>query len=271
MHDDEWADQMIQARDTASFAPRPSDWVERFDLDAGYQAGRAAQQRLVARGCRAVGRKIGLTNRAMWPQLGVEAPLWATMYDRTVFFAEQGAFRLALLGMVAPRIEPEIVLKLKSAVGADATTAEAVLACVEWAAVGFEIVDCHYPDWKFTAGDGVADFGLHAALIVGSPLPLDRDNPSQTAALLESVEVTLRRGEEVMAVGAGRNALGSPLLSVAFLARILAGQPWAAPLAGGDIITTGTLTSAFPIRPGERWSANPMGLPLSPLAIELCD
>ena len=74
-----------------------------------------------------------------------------------------------------------------------------------------------------------------------------------------------------MAVGAGRNALGSPLLSVAFLARILAGQPWAAPLAGGDIITTGTLTSAFPIRPGERWSANPMGLSLSPLAIELCD
>jgi 2-keto-4-pentenoate hydratase len=268
MNHDQWAEQMIQARDTATFAPRPSEWVEGFDLDAGYQVGRAAQESLIARGCRPVGRKIGFTNRAMWPQFGVEAPLWGTMYDRTVFFAEQGVFRLALDGMVAPRIEPEVVLKLKSAVTKDATTAEAVLACVEWAALGFEIVDCHYPDWKFSAGDGVADFGLHAALIVGSPLRMEWNDAAATTRL-ESVEVTLRRGGETLASGFGRNALGSPLLSVAFLAKILAAQPWAAPLVAGDLLTTGTLTAAFPIQSGERWSASAQGLALSPLTLEL--
>jgi len=71
----------------------------------------------------------------------------------------------------APRIEPEIVFSWKkpiTTVGLDAAT---VLADhVEWIALGFEIIDCPFPDWKFQPADFVASMGLHRALIVGDPM-----------------------------------------------------------------------------------------------------
>jgi 2-oxo-3-hexenedioate decarboxylase len=47
--------------------------------------------------------------------------------------------------------------------------------------------------------------------------------------------------------------LDSPLLSLAFLVEILAQQPESPPLAAGEIVSTGTLTDAHPVAPGERW------------------
>ncbi len=272
MHDDQllrFADDLLQARDEGRTTARPSEHDASFDLDAGYQVGRIAHEQMVERGYRVAGRKIGFTNPAMWQAFGVAAPLWAHVYHQTVFFAEQGVCRLPLGRKIAPRLEPEIVLKLRSAVPADATTAEAVLACVEWAALGFEIVDCHYPDWKFTAGDAVASFGMHAALVVGTPLVLPHDDPAVMTAQLAEVEVTLSRGDELVASGFGRNALGGSLLSVAHLVRVLATQPWAAPLAAGDVVTTGTLTNPAPVQRGEVWTATAQGMPLEKLTFEL--
>ena len=91
------------------------------------------------------------------------------MYDDTVRYAENSAW-LPIAGMVWPKIEPEIVFKMQRPLGAGDVDAAAVLGAAEWIALGFEIIDCVFPDWKFQPPDFVASFGLHAGLMVGEPL-----------------------------------------------------------------------------------------------------
>ncbi len=68
--------------------------------------------------------------------------------------------------------------------------------------------------------------------------------------------MTLSRGGTVVDRGVGANVLGSPALALAHLARLLAEQPQFSPLAAGEIVTTGTITDAWPVAPGEAWSSD---------------
>jgi len=128
-------------------------------------------------------------------------------------------------------------------------------------------VQSHFPAWRFTAADCTAAFGLHGALIVGSPLAVSDENRSAIAAVLPRFEATLSRGGSVVDRGVGANVLDSPALALAALARLLAGQPQFPPLAAGEIVTTGTLTDAWPIAPGEVWSSDYGKLGLAGLTV----
>ncbi len=207
----------------------------------------------------------------MWEQFQVTEPTWAHVYAQTVHLAEEGHARVVLGWMVAPRLEPEIVLRLSSPVPGGEPPAEELARCIEWAAVGFEIVDSHYADWRFTAAEAVADFGVHAALVVGAPWRVESEDPTQVAAILRTLKVTLRGGNGFRAEGEGSNALGSPLLAIGFMAKVLAAQPWAPPLAAGEVVTTGTLTSLPYLRPGESYRVEVAGAPLDPVQLELDD
>ena len=79
--------------------------------------------------------------------------------------------------------------------------------------------------------------------------------------------MTLRRNGAVADRGVGANALGHPASALAHLAAVLAGQPQFEPLAAGEIVTTGTLTAAMPIKPGETWSSEYAGLPIAGLEL----
>jgi 2-oxo-3-hexenedioate decarboxylase len=231
--------------------------------------GRVLHERLVERGYQSIGRKIGFTNSALWEQFQVSQPIWAHMYAQTVQFAQGGQARLSLAGMVSLRLEPEVVLKLRHPVPKGEPSPEELAACLEWAAVGFEIVHSHYPEWRFTGAEAVADFGLHAALVVGTPWRLDSENPQHIATMLETLKVILRGGKDFEAEGEGRNALGSPLLALGFLARVLVAQPWAPPLLPGEVITTGTLTALPYLHPGDSYRVEVAGAPLATLKLDL--
>ena len=99
----------------------------------------------------------------------------------------------------------------------------------------------------------IADFGVHAALVVGTPWHVDSEDPRHIATSLQTLKVTLRGGNDFVAEGEGRNALGSPLLALGFLPRVLAAQSWAPPLMAGEVIATGTLTALPYLRRGESY------------------
>ncbi|MEA3055162.1 MAG: hypothetical protein QOD30_594 [Actinomycetota bacterium] len=223
-----------------------------FDMDAAYevQAEIAAARR--SSGWSTVGRKIGFTNRTLWEAYGVEAPMWANVWDRTLVRADDGVAKVGLASLVQPRIEPEVVFGLAAPVPSDGDAA-AILASVEWMAAGFEIVRCPFPGWRFALPDCAAAFGLHGRLVVGTPVPVDADRRDAIASMLASFEVSLRRGDEVVDRGVGSNVLDSPALALGHLARVLSSQSLHPQLAAGEIITTGTLTDAWPITPGETW------------------
>jgi 2-keto-4-pentenoate hydratase len=261
--------ELLYARDTATITGLPSQRDVSFDLDGGYRIGRALHQHLLERGHQAVGRKIGFTNPATWRAFGLDAPVWAPMYAQTVHFAVRGSHRLDLDGMVSPRIEPEVVLKLRRRLPSGDLLPQEIVPCLEWAALGFEIADSHYPEWRFTAADAVADFGFHAALVVGTPWYLEREEPVHVARCLQLLTVSLRCGSEIVARGDGRNALGSPLLALGHLARSLAAQPCAPPLIPGEVITTGTLISPPYVSSAESWRMEVVGAPFNPLELTL--
>ena len=249
------AGRLIAAHDgVATLAPITAT-EPAFDVAAGYEVLREIEARRVAGGWIPVGRKIGFTNRTIWPRYGVFLPMWAHVWTQTVRHATADRATLSLAPFVQPRIEPEVVFKLKAPVPVEGD-ARAVLACVEWIAPGFEIVQSHFPDWKFAAADCTAAFGLHGALVVGTPVAVTAHNRATMADKLPAFVLTLRRGTEVIDTGVGANVLDSPALALVHLARVLAGQPQFPPLAAGEIVTTGTITDAWPVAGGQTWTSD---------------
>lgn len=233
-----------------------------LDLASAYAVEAELKRLREEQGHRTVGVKVGFANKAMWRVLKLDTLVWAHMYDDTVRFASDNTATLAIGAMVAPKIEPEIVFTLKDAVpeGADAATA---LGAVESIALGFEIIDSVYPEWKFTPIDFVASYGLHAALIIGSPLAVDASNAASVAEQLAAFTVTLQKNGEAAAQGSGRNSLKSPALCLAELASAMrkAGRP----LQAGDLVSSGTLTDAQFLAPGDRFTGSVEGIDLPPL------
>ena len=253
--------------------PTPSSGDAGFDLAAAYATEAALVSQRRAGGRRTVGLKVGFANRALWRALKLETLVWAHMYDDTVRFATRGAESLSTASMLAPRIEPEVVFKISEGVerspGRAALPPADALASVEWLAVGFEIIDCIYPDWKFQPADFVAAYGLHAALIVGEPHEVEAAAIPQLVEQLSRFTVRLSRNGEIVAEGSGRNSLRSPALCLAELQAALVRQAGATPLAAGDLVSSGTLTEPQAIAAGDTWQVELEGIDLKPLTVAL--
>ena len=249
------ADRLIAAYDGATQLAPLTAADPGFDVAAAYEVLHEIHARRCAQGWQAVGRKVGFTNRTIWPRYGVYQPMWAHVYAHTVHHAPDGRATLGLDRFVEPRIEPEVVFGLAAPVPLT-DEPEAILAAVEWMAAGFEIVQSHFPGWKFAAADCTAAFGLHGALVVGPRVAITAATRPVVAAALPAFQLTLKRGAAVIDRGVGANVLGSPALALAHLARVLATQPSSAPLAAGELVTTGTVTDAWPVAPGETWSSD---------------
>jgi 2-oxo-3-hexenedioate decarboxylase len=236
-----------------------------FDLAAAYEVSHRIHAQRVAAGFVPVGRKIGFTNPGMWARYGVREPIWAYVYEQTVVREPLSRETCRIGRFAEPKIEPEIVFHFRSAppVGSDPA---AILECIDWVAHGFEIVQSHFPGWKFMAADTVADASLHGTLLVGEPQAVQRLGPGLVAAL-ENFTVALSCDGVLREEGVGTNVLGSPLAAIAHLVAVLARQPKYAPLQAGEIVTTGTITTAQSIRAGESWRTEFHGIALPGLSV----
>ena len=261
---DALADEVLSLNDSGRIVAPFSERYPGLDALTGYRAAARLHAARHARGWKLLGRKIGFTNRTLWPRYGVYEPMWGALYDRTVIFAPDDRATVSLAGLAQPRIEPEICFGLKAAPPVT-NDPNALLGAIEWVAHSVEIVQCHHPDWKLKMADCTADNGLHGRLVVGTPVPV-RDLPD-LAARLPALKVELRRGAAAVDRGTGANVLGSPLEALAFLVEVLSRQVDAPPLAAGEIVSTGTLTDAHPVAPGETWSTAFQGLPLNGLEV----
>ncbi|MCL4746268.1 MAG: fumarylacetoacetate hydrolase family protein [Burkholderiaceae bacterium] len=204
--------------------------------------------------------KIGFTNRTIWPVYGVEHPIWGPVYDSTLSRLEGHAATISLARFHQPRLEPEIVF------GIDRTPASAepaaVRAAIGWLAHGFEIVQSPFAGWKFSAAEAIAAQALHGALLVG---PRVAATDAMTEQALASLEIELWCDDKRIADGAGWMVLDSPLLALCHLVGELGRR--GETLAAGAVVTTGTLTDAQPLAPGQRWQTRLRGFPLAGLEL----
>jgi 2-keto-4-pentenoate hydratase len=242
-------------RQIAPFTSR----TDGLTLEDAYRVTALLNEKREARGARRLGRKIGFTNRTIWQQYNVHAPIWGYMYDSTVHDLNETA-TLPLASFAEPRIEPEIVFGLGAVPAPDMEDA-ALLACIDWVAHGFEIVQSPFPDWKFLPPDTVAVNGLHGALLIG---PRHKVGPRSTEwqKELAGFSIELLCDGCVIDRGVAANVLDGPLSALRHFLGLLSCDPVNHPLTTGEIVTTGTLTRALPVRANETWSTTLGGIGL---------
>jgi 2-keto-4-pentenoate hydratase len=262
------AQELVEAYEAGDLLPQPLSTREGFDLAAAYAVEAELARRRRASGRTVVGRKVAFGNHAVLEKLNLQTVAWASMYDDTVHQASQVDVT-PLPFAYAPKLEPEIVFKLKSPVAGDPVDPVAVLKAVEWLSLGYEIVDCPFPEWQFKPQDLVAAFGFHAGLVLGAPTMVSEANVETLAAQLGEFKLKLFRNDNFVEEGSGRNVFRNPVLCLGELAKAVSNASWAEPLRTGELISTGSLTTPMLIAPGETWRAVPEGLDVAPLVMKL--
>jgi 2-oxo-3-hexenedioate decarboxylase len=258
------AGEILAAQDAARLMPLPSVVHPGLTLADAFAVAETVRARRVARGEQPRGWKIGFTNRTIWPRYGVHAPIWGPVWAHTLHLLDGRDITLSLQGLVQPRVEPEIVFGFARAAQAGMDERE-LIACLDWVAHGFEIVHTHCEGWRFTAPDTVADAALHGRLFVGPRVPVAGWPTLGTD--LATLEMVLSCDGREIDRGRGENVLGGPLSA---LRQWIDAMPEHTPgwrVQSGDVVTTGTITDAWPLAAGQRWHSQPGDTRLAGLAM----
>ena len=204
----------------------------------------AIQQRLNARriaaGERIIGKKIGVTSRAVMDMLGVYQPDFGLLTDGMVY-NEGDAIPAATL--IQPKAEGEIAFVLKNDLIGPGISAADVLAATEGVMACFEIVDSRIRDWKIGIADTVADNASCGVFVLGDRLVDPRGLDLTTCGMV------LEKNGEIVATGAGAAALGAPANAVAWLANTLGRL--GIPLKAGEVVLSGSLAIMVPVKAGD--------------------
>ncbi len=261
------AGDILAAGDRARPTPPITDGRPGFDLADAYAVSAEIVRRRMARGERPIGWKIGFTNETIWDEYGVHAPIWGPMYDSTAAAADPAGSACPIGALSEPRIEPEVALRIAETPGPDMDE-RTLLGCVDAVAHGFEIVQSVFPGWRFKAADTVAAFALHGCYRHGPFVGIDPDARADWLTALSDFSIALFRDGVEIDRGAARNVLGGgPLTALRHFVRGLADYSPDWRLSPGDIVTTGTVTRAFPVAPGESWSTRIEGLDLPGMSL----
>jgi 2-oxo-3-hexenedioate decarboxylase len=146
-----------------------------------------------------------------------------------------------------------------------------ILGCIDAVAHGFEIVQSIFPDWRFQAADTVAAFALHGRLRHGPLIPTTSRPAEDWLSSLSSFRITLFRDDAQIDSGSAANVLGGPLSALRHMVRGMTEYPTGLALRTGDLVTTGTVTRAFPIAPGETWRTQIDGLPTQGVSLRFSE
>lgn len=214
-----------------------------FDLtiDDAYAISLEILSRREAAGEIVIGKKIGVTSKAVQDMLGVHQPDFGFLTN-TMLVDEGGTIKLSR-SLVQPRAEAEIALILARPLLGPGVTPQDVLAATEAVAPCFEIVDSRIADWDIGIVDTIADNASCGLFVIGA----SRVDPRSID--LATLEVRVTKNGKPLSRGVGAAVQGSPLASVAWLANTLG--RYGVPLRAGEIILSGSLVPLEPARAGD--------------------
>lgn len=238
-------------RDAYAGGPVPPmrDGLDPVDVAGAYAVQTINTQFWEAQGRRIVGRKAGLTAKAVQTQLGVDQPDFGALFD-DMRVADGGILDPAVC--LQPKAEAEIAFVLGADLPDPQSTPEQVAAAVASVHAAIEIVDSRIADWKITFADTVADNGSSAFFVLaneGKPLAgLD----------LWTAGMVMQINGAAVSLGVGAAALGHPLNAAAWLAQTLAAR--GEQLKAGDVLLAGALGPMVALNPGDKVEAFVGGL-----------
>lgn len=229
--------------------PPMRDTLDPTDVDGAYAIQSINTRFWEEQGRRIVGRKIGLTAKAVQAQLGVGQPDFGVLFD-DMEIADGGVLEQSKV--IQPKAEAEIALILGKDLPAREITRDELADCVAEAMAAIEIVDSRIADWKITFADTVADNGSSAMFVLGN------ERKALPGLDLWTCGMVLEVNGETVSLGAGAACLGHPLIAATWLANTLAER--GEPLRAGDILLTGALGPMVALVPGDKVKATVGGL-----------
>lgn len=237
---DQLADELYQAlREKRTVPPLMARHPE-LTIDDAYAISLGALEKRKADGERVIGKKIGVTSKAVQDMLGVHQPDFGFLTDRMFI---DGDIDIAANGLIAPRAEAEIGFILKDSLKGPGVTAEDVIAATDSIVPCFEIVDSRIQDWKIGIVDTVADNASCGVYVLGEARVDPRVHD------LPNLHVTVTKNGEPLSEGYGHAVQGSPAQAVAWLANTLGA--YGVTLEAGDVILSGSLVPLEPAKAGD--------------------
>lgn len=197
----------------------------------------------VDQGHKIVGKKIGLTSKAMQESLGVNEPDYGHLFEDMMIDPKKPIIRKNQV--LQPRVEGELAFILKEDLRGPDITVDQVLKATEYIVAAIEIVDSRITDWAIKLEDTVADNGSSAFCLLGQ----NRLSPSQLDRI--GVRMDLYKNSELINSGTGADVLGDSAYCVAWLANKL--HDYGIQLKAGEVILAGALSAAVPAKSGDEF------------------
>lgn len=219
--------------------PLTSRYPEITIEDAYHIQAQLVSRRIKA-GARVVGKKIGVTSRAVMNMLGVGQPDFGILLDDMIYNEGEA---IEIGSLIQPKAEGEIAFVMKRDLIGPGVTAADVLAATEGVMACFEIVDSRIRDWKIKIQDTVADNASCGVMVLGDQLVDVRKVDLVTCGMV------IEKNGEIVGTGAGAATMASPVNAIAWLANTLGRL--GIPLKAGEVVLSGSLAAMFPIKAGD--------------------
>jgi 2-oxo-hept-3-ene-1,7-dioate hydratase len=231
------ARQLYEARKSRQQLRHFSKAHPQMTIEDGYAIQREWVKLEVADGRRIMGRKIGLTSRAMQMASQITEPDYAPLMDDMFF--ETGS-DIAIDRFIAPRVEVELAFVLSAPLQGPRVTVFDVLKATDYITPALEIIDARIEQFDRDTKaprkvfDTIADFAANAGIVLGGrPVKPDAVDLRWTGAMLFKNGV-------IEETGLAAAVLNHPATGVAWLANRL--SPHGESLQAGDIVLSGSFT-----------------------------
>ena len=202
------------------------------------------QERMVSRRVRAgetiVGKKIGVTSKAMQNLVGVDQPDFGQLTSAMAYSEGQD---VPLGGLIQPRAEAEVAFVLKHDLNGPGITATDVIRATDYVVPCFEIVDSRITDWKIKIQDTIADNASCGVYLIG------KTKKKPTELDLNLAGMVVERNGELFSTAAGAAVQGGPVNAVVWLANTLGSL--GLPFKAGEVILSGSQSILAPAVAGD--------------------
>ena len=236
----DFAARLRKAGETGVAIAPLRDELEPGDVASAYAIQQANTAVWLKEGRRLIGRKIGLTSKAVQKQLGVDQPDYGMLYaDMALADGEE----VPMKRLMQPKVEAEVALVIDRDLDQPDLAMTELISAVAYAVPAIEIVGSRIANWNIKIQDTIADNASSGLFVLGNePKKLDGLDLRLCGMVME------RRGEQI-SLGAGAACLGNPLNAAVWLARTMAAVE--APLRAGDVIMTGALGPMAAVAAGD--------------------
>lgn len=234
------AEELAEADRAHSVIPRITARYPDATVEDSYAIQGLWRDRMLASGRRLVGRKIGLTSKAMQQATGITEPDYGVMFDDTVY--PSGA-EISVDRFSNVRIEVELAFVLKTPLEGPGCTLEDALAAIDYAVPALEVLNSHIELEGRTIVDTISDNAAYGAMVLGDV----HKRPDEID--LRWVPGVLSRNGDIEETGVAAGVLGHPATGVAWLANKFAQH--GARLEAGEIILAGSFTRPMWVSRGD--------------------